>query len=217
MFAYATLVTNEDYAIGATALARSLQRVGSAWPLLVLSPPGTPSLDVLEAEGCIVRETGQPALSDAFRRRHSRDAQHTRSPFTKGIKPTFHDPLDNFVKLRLWELVEYERIVFIDADAIAVRNIDRLFGYPALSAAPNLYESLADMQRMNSGRLRRPAGPGRVRGHGRAPRRPGGVLATHGPDLPRSLFSRIGTACPTSTTSCSTCTSTCRNSGTGRA
>ena len=214
MFAYATLVTNEDYAIGATALARSLQRVGSAWPLLVLSPPGTPSLDVLEAEGCIVRETGQPALSDAFRRRHTRQAQHARSPFTKGIKPTFHDPLDNFVKLRLWELVEYERIVFIDADAIAVRNIDRLFGYPALSAAPNLYESLADMQRMNSGVFVAQPDRGAYEDMVErldAPGRTGGAR-TRPSSKP---VSRTGTDCPTSTTFCSTCTSTCRRCGTG--
>lgn len=151
MFAYATLVTNADYALGATALARSLKRVSSAWPLVVLAPPGTPGLDRLEAEGCRVREVAQPEVSDAFRRRHTREAQHARSPFDKGTKPAFHDPLDNFVKLRLWEMEEYERVVFIDADAIAVRNVDRLFAYPALSAAPNLYASLADMHRMNSG------------------------------------------------------------------
>ena len=151
MFAYATLVTNADYALGATALARSLKRVSSAWPLVVLAPPGTPGLDRLEAEGCRVREVVQPEVSDAFRCRHTREAQHARSPFDKGTKPAFHDPLDNFVKLRLWEMEEYERVAFIDADAIAVRNVDRLFAYPALSAAPNLYASLADMHRMNSG------------------------------------------------------------------
>ena len=42
--------------------------------------------------------------------------------------PGFHTPLDNFVKLRLWQL-PYERVVFLDADTIVVRNIDRLFHY----------------------------------------------------------------------------------------
>ncbi|MEQ9247563.1 MAG: glycosyl transferase, partial [Nitratireductor sp.] len=51
----------------------------------------------------------------------------------------------------LWQLTEYERVVFIDADAVVVRNIDRLFGYPEFSAAPNVYESLADFHRLNSG------------------------------------------------------------------
>ena len=151
MFAYATLVTNADYALGALALARSLKRVSAGWPLVVMAKPGTPGLDQLQGEGCIVRETDRPALSEDFEARHSRAAQHARSPFTKGEKPEFHDPLDNFMKLRLWGLTAYERIVFIDADAIVVRNIDKLFGYPEFSAAPNLYETLQDMHRMNSG------------------------------------------------------------------
>ena len=151
MFAFATLVTNADYALGALALARSLRRVCTDWPLVVLAPPNAPNLEELEREGCIVRQVLQPELSEAFKARHSRDAQHARSPFTKGEKPTFHDPLDNFIKLRLWQLEDYQRVVFIDADAIVVRNVDKLFSYPEFSAAPNLYESLTDMHRMNSG------------------------------------------------------------------
>ncbi len=75
---------------------------------------------------------------------------HDRAPFTKGEKPAFHTPLDNFVKLRLWQL-PYRRVVFLDADTLVLRNIDRLFDYPEFSAAPNVYESLADFRRLNSG------------------------------------------------------------------
>jgi alpha-N-acetylglucosamine transferase len=48
-------------------------------------------------------------------------------------------------------LTEYEACVFIDADAIVIRNIDKLFAYPEFSAAPNVYENLGDFHRMNSG------------------------------------------------------------------
>ena len=74
-----------------------------------------------------------------------------QAPFTKGRKPDFHSPLDNFCKLRLWQLTEYQRCVFIDADALVLKNVDRLFVYPEFSAAPNVYESLADFHRLNSG------------------------------------------------------------------
>ena len=151
MFAYVTLVTNADYRLGALALARSLKAVASAWPLVVLATARTGRLDDLEAEGCIVKPVAQPPLSAAFRRRHARGALHARAPFTKGEKPAFHDPLDNFCKLALWRLTEYERVVFLDADTLVVKNIDKLFGYPEFSAAPNLYETLADMHRLNSG------------------------------------------------------------------
>ena len=41
--------------------------------------------------------------------------------------------------------------MFLDADTLVLRNIDRLFEYPEFSAAPNVYESVADFRRLNSG------------------------------------------------------------------
>ncbi len=148
---YITLVSNEEYIVGARALARSLHMVGAAWPLTVLAPPAVSGLDELAALGCEVRRVEPLLLSAEFQARHSRRAQHGAAPFTKGSKPIFHDPLSNFLKLRLWELTEFERVVFLDADTLVVQNIDRLFGYPEFSAAPNVYASLADFHRLNSG------------------------------------------------------------------
>jgi alpha-N-acetylglucosamine transferase len=149
--AYATLVTSPDYALGALALARSLKAVGARAPLLVLAPRDVDGLEALAREGCRIEPVATLPLSEAFRQRHDRDALHRRSPFEKGEKPAFHRPLDNFCKLRLWQLTEFERIVFLDADTLVVKNIDRLLTYPEFSAAPNLYETLADFRRLNSG------------------------------------------------------------------
>ena len=90
------------------------------------------------------------ALSDGSKRATAAN-RSTPPPFTKGNKPVFHDPLHNFVKLRLWELEQFDSVVFLDADTLVIHNIDKLFGYPEFSAAPNLYESLADFHRLNSG------------------------------------------------------------------
>ena len=153
--AYVTLVTNDDYGKGALALLRSLKAVKARWPLVVLATSGAGflgnSLEDLAREGARIVEVEQLPCSEAFQQRHARDPLHQAAPFTKGQKPDFHDPLDNFCKLRLWQLVEYRKLVFIDADAVAVKNIDRLLEYPEFVAAPNLYESLVDFQRMNSG------------------------------------------------------------------
>lgn len=149
--AYVTLVSSEDYALGALALARSLRRSGTSAPLVVLARGSFAGLAELESEGCRIVRIEPLPLSEGFRARHTRAAQHAAAPFTLGEKPAFHDPLENFGKLRLWELEEYERVVFIDADAVVLRNVDRLFGYPEGSAAPNLYASLDDFHRMNSG------------------------------------------------------------------
>jgi len=151
VYAYATLVASADYGVGALALARSLKAAGSNWPLVVLATDDAGGLGELEAAGCIVEAVSLPSLSEQFRVRHRRDSQHALAPFDKGTKPDFHDPLANFCKLQLWRLSGYRKVVFLDADTLVVKNIDKLFGYPQFSAAPNLYETLADMHRLNSG------------------------------------------------------------------
>lgn len=151
--AYVTLVTNADYAMGATALVRSLTLTGTEAEIVVLRTGGveTSALSPLSALGARLVEAEPLPTSAEFNERHQRAKLHADAPFTRGKKPAFHAPLDNFAKLRLWQLTEYERVVFIDADAVVLRNIDRLFGYPEFSAAPNVYESLADFHRLNSG------------------------------------------------------------------
>ncbi|PWA37586.1 Glycosyl transferase, family 8 [Artemisia annua] len=40
----------------------------------------------------------------------------------------------NYTKFRLWQLTDYEKIIFIDADLLILRNIDFLFQMPEISA-----------------------------------------------------------------------------------
>lgn len=148
--AYVTLVTNDEYLPGAVALVRSIATTGTAADTIVLHTVAATGLEPLAALGARLACTSLLPTSDAFNAAHSRTAVHGRAPFTRGEKPAFHTPLDNFVKLRLWQL-PYDRVVFLDADTLVLRPIDRLFDYPEFSAAPNVYESLADFRRLNSG------------------------------------------------------------------
>lgn len=151
--AYVTLVTNDDYARAAIALVRSIICSKTKTDIVVLCTDAVSDslLAPLETLGAKIHKVSHLPTSDEFNRRHQKEKIHSNSPFLKGEKPSFHTPLDNFIKLRLWELDEYDRVIFIDADAIVVRNIDKLFAYPEFSAAPNVYESLADFHRLNSG------------------------------------------------------------------
>lgn len=151
--AYVTLVTNADYALGAKALIRSIKLTGSAADCVVLHTGGAPEAALQPLRDLGARLVLAPLLptSDAFNAAHARDALHGAAPFTKGGKPPFHTPLDNFAKLRLWQLTEYRSVVFIDADTLMLRSCDALFDYPEFCAAPNVYESLQDFHRMNSG------------------------------------------------------------------
>lgn len=150
--AFVTLVTNADFAVGAGALLRSLARTGTTADCVVLLTEGVDhdALAPLRALGARLVATGLLPTSEAFDAAHAKGALHARAPFTRGRKPSFHTPLDNFAKLRLWQL-DYERVVFLDADTLALRPLDRLFEYPELCAAPNAYEGLDGFRRMNSG------------------------------------------------------------------
>ncbi|WP_246026602.1 glycosyltransferase [Paracoccus luteus] len=149
--AFVTLVTNVDYALGARALVRSIVLSGTDADICVLhTDVAAADLAPLAGLGARLVRCDLLPTSDAFNAAHARDALHGRAAFTKGEKPPFHTPLDNFAKLRLWQL-DYARVVFIDADALVLQNVDRLFDYPQFCAAPNVYESLADFHRMNSG------------------------------------------------------------------
>jgi alpha-N-acetylglucosamine transferase len=151
--AYATLVTNRGYVAGALALVRSLRLTGTEADIVVLHTGGVAEAELAPLDGLGARLAKAELLptSPAFNERHARATLHAAAPFTKGRKPDFHTPLDNFAKLRLWQLTEYDKAVFIDADAIVLKNIDRLFNYPEFCAAPNVYETLADFHRLNSG------------------------------------------------------------------
>jgi alpha-N-acetylglucosamine transferase len=147
-----TLVTNDDFALGARALVRSLGHSGTGGDFVVIHTAGVgaEALRPLADLGAILHPVDLLPTSDAFNARHARGALHGAAPFTKGTKPDFHTPLDNFAKLRLWQL-PYDRVVFLDADTLVLRPLDRLFDYPEFCAAPNVYESVADFTRLNSG------------------------------------------------------------------
>ena len=149
--AFVTLVSNPDYLPGAEALLRSLRLNGGAADLVVMHRGLSPAhLGRLRQLGARLIHADLLPTSEAFDRAHARDALHARAAFTRGTKPDFHTPLDNFVKLRLWQL-DYERCVFIDADAIVLRPLDKLFDMPEFCAAPNVYDGLDGFLRMNSG------------------------------------------------------------------
>lgn len=149
--AYVTLVTNPDYLPGAEALLRSLRLTDSHADLVVMHRGLSPAhLARLRLHGARLIAADLLPTSEKFDRAHARDALHARAAFTRGGKPDFHTPLDNFVKLRLWQL-DYERCVFIDADAVVLRPVDKLFELPEFCAAPNVYDGLDGFHRMNSG------------------------------------------------------------------
>ncbi|XP_038877031.1 putative UDP-glucuronate:xylan alpha-glucuronosyltransferase 5 [Benincasa hispida] len=125
--AYVTILhSSEAYVCGAIALAQSLLQTSTSKDLLLLVDDSISpnSLQALNAAGW-----------DAMK------IDRIRSPFAE--KGSYNEW--NYSKLRIWQLTMYEKIVFIDADLLVLKNIDQFFGLPQLSAAAN------NKMRFNSG------------------------------------------------------------------
>jgi alpha-N-acetylglucosamine transferase len=151
--AFVTLVTGAEYAPGAVALARSLC-AHSSHPLIIMCPArleGLADWSRLDGTMAQVRTIDPLPLSRSFVERHRTGAVHARDPFLHGTKPRYHSVLDNFMKLRAWQFEEYDRVAFLDADTLSIRNPDSIFRYPPFAGAPNVYTPADTRRRLNGG------------------------------------------------------------------
>ncbi|XP_062005548.1 putative UDP-glucuronate:xylan alpha-glucuronosyltransferase 5 [Rosa rugosa] len=117
--AYVTVLhSSEAYVCGAIALAQSIIQTNSTKDLVLLADDSiTPtSIAGLQAAGWDVRRI-----------------QRIRSVFSE--KGSYNEW--NYSKLRVWQLTEYSKVIFIDADLLVLENMDIFFTYPQLSAAAN--------------------------------------------------------------------------------
>uniref|UniRef100_A0A1D1ZHW0 Hexosyltransferase n=1 Tax=Anthurium amnicola TaxID=1678845 RepID=A0A1D1ZHW0_9ARAE len=122
--AWVTLVTESSYLKGLQCLARSLKRVKTVYPLLVLHPDtsidnstGQPKektsltaedLELIKKEGCELK-----AIERIY-------------PANEPKEYIWNHYKETWTKLKVWDLVEYDRIVFLDADMLIMKNIDQL-------------------------------------------------------------------------------------------
>lgn len=127
--AYATVLHSADaYVCGAIALAQSIRETGSTRDLVALVDAqnvGAEHRAALAAAGWRVR------LAPRIRNPHAE--VHAYNEW-------------NYSKFRLWQLTDYEKVVFLDADLLVLRNMDFLF-----EEAPELSATVNSGARFNSG------------------------------------------------------------------
>ncbi|OVA01512.1 Glycosyl transferase [Macleaya cordata] len=117
--AYATILHSAHvYVCGAIAAAQSIRMVGSTRDLVILVDETISEYHRggLEAAGWKIRTI-----------------QRIRNP--KAEQNAYNEW--NYSKFRLWQLTDYDKIIFIDADLLILRNIDFLFGMPEITATGN--------------------------------------------------------------------------------
>ncbi|KAI9065460.1 glycosyltransferase family 8 protein [Trametes sanguinea] len=136
----ATSFFTDEFATAIATLGHSLNRVNTTARKLALYIPEQVSPRGL----CIASATGFTP----------HPVQRISPPNDgQGIFPHF---VDQFTKLRIWELGEAgaRGVVYLDADTLALRNFDELFALPfALAAGPDVYTNKAWGVSFNAGVL----------------------------------------------------------------
>ncbi|XP_008781185.2 galactinol synthase 2-like [Phoenix dactylifera] len=113
--AYVTFLAGDgDYWKGVVGLAKGLRKVKSAYPLVVAMLPDVPEghRRILRSQGCLVREI---------------EPVHPPENQTQFAMAYY---VINYSKLRIWEFVEYQKMIYLDADIQVYDNIDHLFDLP---------------------------------------------------------------------------------------
>ncbi|XP_068626216.1 glycogenin-2-like isoform X3 [Battus philenor] len=122
--AWVTLATNDSYGLGALVLAHSLRRAGSVYPAVVLITPSVTDAMRERLRGVFAEVVTVDVLD-------SGDAAHLALLQRPELGITF-------TKIHCWNLTQYEKCVFLDADTLVVQNCDELFEREELSAAPDV-------------------------------------------------------------------------------
>ncbi|KAL6970463.1 glycogenin [Sarracenia purpurea var. burkii] len=110
-----------DYVKGVVGLAKGLRKAKSAYPLVVAILPDVPEehRSILKSQGCIVREI-EPL-----------------SPPENQTQFSMAYYVINYSKLRIWEFVEYSKMIYLDGD---IQQCPDKVQWPAdLGPPPPLY------------------------------------------------------------------------------
>lgn len=117
--AYATILHSAHvYVCGAIAAAQSIRMAGSTRDLVILVDD-------------TISDYHRGGLEAAGWKIHT--IQRIRNP--KAERDAYNEW--NYSKFRLWQLTDYDKIIFIDADLLILRNIDFLFEMPEITATGN--------------------------------------------------------------------------------
>jgi len=128
--AFVTLLTSDSYLAPVLVLNHSLKQAQARRNLLVLVTPNLArsTLDCLALSGIntrLINPIGNPA---------SRESIKNLWRTLKGSIGKIQLYATVYTKLRIWELAEFKKLVFLDSDMMVLANIDALFDRPNWSA-----------------------------------------------------------------------------------
>jgi hypothetical protein len=116
-FAYATLLSSADFLPAVQVLIHSLAKTGPSFPLLLCALVGRVDEEQLRAAVAAATEGGSLTVLTVW--------WQPLPPPPRARHP--HRWRDNWAKLRLWQLTDYTRILYLDADCLVLRSLEAVF------------------------------------------------------------------------------------------
>lgn len=141
--AYITVLSSDEYLIGVLCLNESLKIVNSKYPLVVL-----------------VNDKISEKVKEVLKENHIQtiDKKSFKLPdwIIEKNKNTHANWSNTFDKLSIFELTEFDKLVFLDSDMFVRNNIDELFEKPDMSATVDRNDTVLvkeNYQKITSGML----------------------------------------------------------------
>jgi glycogenin glucosyltransferase len=122
--AFVTLATNDRYSYGAAVLGQSIRNTNTSRKIVVIITPA-------------VSQPARRILSDVFDRVIQVDPLDSSDPTHLALMSRPELGV-TFTKLHCWNLSDYSKVVFLDADTLVLSNVDELFERAELSAAADI-------------------------------------------------------------------------------
>jgi len=121
-YAYVTMITSDSFMPGLQCMVYSLQKTGTKIPICVLVTCQVSKITQLQIKSLgvklvVVKPIGNPNTNS-----------HVPGWVNSG-----------YTKLHIWNLTEFDKVVYVDADTIVLQGIDELFKRPTPAAAPDTF------------------------------------------------------------------------------
>lgn len=124
-YSYITLLSDDSYVYGVILLQESLRRVDSKYPLKVLVTSNV-TLPILEILKQLKLEY---EIVEPIQYSHILEYNRKANPTMANIWALCMS------KIRIFQMTEMDKWIFLDADIMIMKNIDHLFDYPHLTSA----------------------------------------------------------------------------------
>lgn len=143
-YSYVSLLTNDSYTYGIVLLVESMKKVNTKYPLhvLVTDKVSTASLELLRQLGVTYEVVDTISVSEEIHEYNSKMNARLAAIWK-----------DCWTKFRIFDQTQFDKIVFLDADIMVLKNLDHLFKKPHMTSCLDgeYFNIWPDRDHFNSG------------------------------------------------------------------